>query len=233
MQTGMGDSVVVSPCFRHPVDMPLVRAMTQKGLNMGPCGATGYPVYTRFLVAALLCLAAIFVPATARATHASSEPSDGTIGSFRQLNPPREPPYFQVLDGGGRAVALADFRGKVVLLNLWATWCAPCIREMPALDRLQANVGKDDFLVVPVSLDREGRLTVEAFYERHELRHLDMYLDPELKIEAAFPIDVLPANFLVDRQGRVTAFIRSYVDWDAPEAAAMIRQLIAAPTDAK
>jgi hypothetical protein len=102
---------------------------------------------------------------------------------------------------------------------------------MPALDRLQAKVGKEDFLVVPISLDREGRPIVEAFYQRFGLRHLDMYLDPGRSIGTAFPIDVLPANFLVDREGRVTGYLRSYVDWEAPEAEAMIRRLISVPKE--
>jgi thiol-disulfide isomerase/thioredoxin len=145
------------------------------------------------------------------------------------LDPPREPPFFQFLDASGQTLTLANFAGKVLLLNLWATWCAPCIREMPSLDRLQAKVGKEDFVVLPISLDREGRPIVEAFYQRLGLRHLGIYLDPGLSIGAAFPIDVLPANFLVDREGRVTGYIRSYVDWEAPEAEAMIRRLISLP----
>lgn len=199
------------------------------GMAMQRCGTTFRSVECRYLAAAFLSLLALVVPPTAWATHAASEPSDGTVGSFRQLNPPREPPFFEILDANGKALTLADFHGKVVLLNLWATWCAPCIREMPALDRLQDRIGDDDFFVVPVALDREGRRPVEAFYKRLGLRHLGMYLDPDLKIEAAFPIDVLPANFLVDREGRVTAFVRSYVDWEAPEAEAMIRKLLASP----
>lgn len=185
------------------------------------------PTESRFVLAALLCFFVAFAPATAQATHEATEPSDGTVSSFRQLNPPREPPFFQFLDVEGRALSLTDFRGKVLLLNLWATWCAPCVREMPALDGLQGRLGKEDFLVLPISLDRKGRSVVETFYKRLGLRHLGIYLDPEVTIAEAFPVDVLPANFLVDRQGRVTAFLRSYVDWEAPEAEAMIRRLIA------
>lgn len=190
-------------------------------------GAPNCPTEFRFVLAALLYIFGAFAPATAQATHEATEPSDGTVSSFRQLNPPREPPSFQFLDAEGRTLSLADFRGKVILLNLWATWCAPCVREMPALDGLQGRLGKEDFLVLPISLDRKGRSVVETFYKRLGLRHLGIYLDPEVTIAEAFPVDVLPANFLVDRQGRVTAFLRSYVDWDAPEAEAMIRRLIA------
>jgi thiol-disulfide isomerase/thioredoxin len=195
------------------------------------CAKMKIPAKRHLLLKALICLIAMFVPAVGQATHSATEPSDGTVASFRTLDPPREPPYFQFSDAGGRTFTLADFRGKVLLLNLWATWCAPCIREMPALDRLQAKVGKEDFLVVPISLDREGRPIVEAFYQRFGLRHLDMYLDPGRSIGTAFPIDVLPANFLVDREGRVTGYLRSYVDWEAPEAEAMIRRLISVPKE--
>lgn len=178
------------------------------------------------LLRALICLMAVLVPAMALATHEASEPSDGTVASIRTFDPPRVPPFFQFLDASGQTVTLADFRGKVLLLNLWATWCVPCVREMPALDRLQAKFGKEDFVVLPISLDREGRPVVEAFYQRFGIRHLGMYLDPGLSIEVAFPIDVLPANFLFDREGRVTGYVRSYIDWEAPEAEALILRLI-------
>ena len=195
------------------------------------CAEMTIPAQWRFLSKAMICLMAVSLPATALAGHGASEPSDGTVRSFSILDPPREPPFFQIFDASGQTLTLADFRGKVLLLNLWATWCVPCIREMPALDRLQAKVGKEDFVVLPISLDRQGRPVVEAFYQRLGLRHLGAYLDPGLSIRAAFPIDVLPANFLVDRDGRVTGYVRSYVDWEEPEAEAMIRRLISLPKE--
>lgn len=190
----------------------------------------------RFLPASLLALLALLLvlaPVPARAAHDGSAPSGDTATTFRTLNPPREPPFFEVRDADGRVLGLDDFRGRVMLLNLWATWCAPCIREMPALDRLQAKFGKEEFVVVPLSLDKDGLPVVKDFYERMKLRHLDVYLDPELTIERAFPIDVLPANFLFDRQGRVAGFIQNYVDWDAPEAEAMIRGLVEKGADTR
>ncbi len=179
-----------------------------------------------FLLLAVTLYVILFIPTAGEATHSASEPSDGTVQSFRSLQPPREPPYFEFQNHNGQTINLASFRGKVILLNLWATWCVPCIREMPSLDRLQAKIGKEDFVVLPISLDRGGRPVVEAFYRKLKIRHLGIYLDPELSVQKAFPIDVLPANFLVNRDGRVTGFLRSYVDWDAPEAATVIRQMI-------
>lgn len=193
------------------------------------CGEITNAAQRGILLSALICLMTMLVPAMALATHEASEPSDGTVASIRTFDPPRVPPFFRFFDASGQTVTLADFRGKVLLLNLWATWCVPCVREMPALDRLQAKFGKEDFVVLPISLDREGRPVVEAFYQRFGIRHLGMYLDPDLSIEVAFPIDVLPANFLFDREGRVTGYVRSYIDWEAPEAEALILRLISLP----
>ena len=78
---------------------------------------------------------------------------------------PRPLPNIQFENGQGEAMSLADFRGKVVLLNIWATWCAPCRREMPTLDRLQATLGGPDFQVVALSIDRQGVPAVQEFYE--------------------------------------------------------------------
>jgi thiol-disulfide isomerase/thioredoxin len=111
----------------------------------------------------------------------------------------------------------------VVLLNLWATWCPPCIRELPALDRLQGKLGGESFMVLTLSLDRVGRKTVEKFFRRLKINHLSLFVDPGHATSAAFPIDVLPATFVLDREGRMVSFLRSYADWDAPEAADMIR----------
>ena len=90
---------------------------------------------------------------------------------------PRPVPEIQFENGQGEAIGLADFRGKIVLLNIWATWCAPCRREMPTLDRLQAELGSPDFEVVALSIDRNGLSVVQEFYEELGLRELGMYVD--------------------------------------------------------
>ena len=104
---------------------------------------------------------------------------------------------------------------------------------MPSLDRLQAKFAKTDFVVVPLSLDRGGTAMIEAFYQRYELRSLDVFSDPQSKASAAFPVDVLPASFIIDRNGRLLSELRSFVNWDDPLAEIMIRGLIAKPKTVK
>ncbi len=177
----------------------------------------------RVLRVLAVVLLSILVAQSAAATHSATEPSDGTVGSFLKVSPPRALTDFSFYDSEGHVVRLSDFRGKVVLVNLWATWCPPCIRELPALDRLQGRLGGESFMVLSLSLDRVGRKTVEKFFRRLKIQHLGLFVDPGHAASAAFPIDVLPATFVLDREGRIVSFLRSYADWDAPEAENMIR----------
>ena len=99
---------------------------------------------------------------------------------------PREmlsPPF---VDGAGRDLTLEDFRGRVVLLNIWATWCVPCREEMPTLDALQARLGGDDFHVLPLSIDRAGLKVVRRFYDEIGIQHLGMYLADSTRAMLAF-----------------------------------------------
>jgi len=177
--------------------------------------------------AVLLLLAALLLAPPAGAYHAESEPSDGTVRSFRPVEPPRQvPDSVNFSNEQGERLRLADFQGKVVLLNLWATWCPPCVRELPALDRLQERLGGEDFQVVALSLDQGGADQARPFFERLDIDDLTLYLDPRSRVGHYFPVDVLPANFIIDRQGRVSHYLRSYVDWDAPEVDALFTDLM-------
>lgn len=161
------------------------------------------------------------------ASHEASEPSDGTTNSFRWLESPLPVSTVQIRNGEGNRVSLSQFKGKVVLLNLWASWCPPCIRELPALDRLQQRLGGEDFVVVAVSMDRDPDLARQMFFDRLSLEHLTFYTEPADQLGRFFPVDVLPSNFFIDREGQAMGMLRSYVDWEAPQADALIRRLIA------
>ena len=123
-------------------------------------------------------------------------------------------------------VSLADFQGKVVLVNVWATWCAPCVVEMPSLDNLERLRGGEDFAVVPISLDRTME-EIETFYDRMELTDLPIIHDPNYTSNAALELPGLPTSILYDRNGREVARLPGEAYWDSPEALALIDYLIA------
>ena len=147
---------------------------------------------------------------------------------FARAAKPKPIPELRFVDGAGRALTLGDFRGKVVLLNIWATWCAPCREEMPALDRLQAKMGGGRFQVVALSVDQQGAPIVRKFFAEVGIKALPLYIDPSA--QAAFKLDAagLPVTLLVDRGGREIGRHLGAVKWDAPEVVEQLRRAIAA-----
>jgi thiol-disulfide isomerase/thioredoxin len=136
-------------------------------------------------------------------------------------------PSLEFADGEGHPHTLADFRGKVVLLNVWATWCLPCRKEMPTLDRLQAALGGDDFEVVPLSIDRGGAERVKKFYAEIVIQHLPIYVDSSRTANSALDAIGLPVTLLIDRQGRELGRMSGAAEWDAPEMIAFLKSIIA------
>lgn len=128
-----------------------------------------------------------------------------------------------VTDAFGGKVGLADFRGRVVLVNFWATWCAPCVREMPSLDRLQAKLGPEGLLVMTVSQDRKGLAAAEPFFREQGLDNLEIFLDPKGEFARAMGVAGLPTSLLIDDLGRVLGGIQGPLEWDGPEAVELIR----------
>lgn len=137
-------------------------------------------------------------------------------------------PEINFEDGDGRPRSLADFSGKVVLLNVWATWCAPCREEMPTLDRLQAKLGGPDFEVVALSVDRAGPDIVKKFFTEIGIEHLALNIDTSAKAMFAIGTVGLPATLLVDRDGKEIGRLIGPAEWDAPDMIDFIRARIAA-----
>ncbi len=133
-------------------------------------------------------------------------------------------------DGQGRQRNLAEFRGKVVLLNIWATWCGPCRREMPSLDRLQGLLGGADFDVVALSIDRSGIETVRKFYDDVGIRHLSIYLDSSGKAARELATIGVPATLLIDRAGRELGRLIGPAEWDEPDIVQFLKRIIAQKT---
>ena len=142
---------------------------------------------------------------------------------FTLYETPRPIADLRFEDGNGRAVSLADFRGKLVLLNIWATWCAPCRREMPTLDRLQAELGGPEFEVVALSIDRKGLEVVSAFYAEIGISRLAAYVDGSGKAAGALGIRGMPTTLLIDQDGRELGRLVGPAEWDSTEMVDFIR----------
>lgn len=165
-------------------------------------------------------------PATAAQQVAGQPPLAGTVANFSLFDPVRPAPAGVFTDGDGNPVRLADFRGRVVLLNLWATWCVPCVLEMPALDRLQASLGGQTFTVLALSQDRDGIPAVVRFYEKYDFGNLGIYVDSEGGIGRALRVGALPTSVIIDRDGNMVGELVGAAEWDAPEAKALIRHYL-------
>jgi thiol-disulfide isomerase/thioredoxin len=147
----------------------------------------------------------------------------GAIGPFVTQASPAPLPALSFVDGEGRTRGLEAFRGKLVLLNLWATWCGPCVEEMPALDRLQARLGGNDFTVLALATDRQGKPLVEPFLAKLGVRNLAMYLDTSGNVMRALKARGLPTTLLIDRDGREIGRLEGAATWDSDAAAAFLR----------
>ncbi len=124
----------------------------------------------------------------------------------------------------GREHRLADFRGKVVLVNFWATWCAPCVREMPSLEGLQAKLGGEDFAVLALSEDRSGWAKIGPFRQKHGLKALPIFHDPKSATALAVKAMSVPTTILYGRDGKEIGRLALPAEWDSDEAVALIRR---------
>jgi thiol-disulfide isomerase/thioredoxin len=161
-------------------------------------------------------------PAAAPTGPGSNALSQGQMAAFVFRRAPEDLPQVKFLDASAKERTLADWRGKVVLLNLWATWCLPCRKEMPALDRLQRELGSDQFQVVAVSVDRTGLDGARKFLSDTGAETLALYADPSARMGGALRATGLPATLLLDRQGREIGRLLGPAEWDGEDAKRLI-----------
>ncbi|MGD1934260.1 MAG: TlpA disulfide reductase family protein [Candidatus Phaeomarinobacter sp.] len=153
------------------------------------------------------------------------------VGAVENFVPAREPLELEAIefvDGEGNALTLDDFRGRIVLLNLWATWCAPCREEMPDLDALEAELGSDDFLVLALSLDRGGIEKPRDFLEEIEIANLALYHDASGRMGTRLGAFGLPTTLLIGRDGKSLGRLVGPAHWDADDAVALVQTAIGA-----
>lgn len=155
--------------------------------------------------------------------------SVGEMARFVFKAAPEALPDFKFVDGAGKERNLGEWKGRVVLLNIWATWCLPCRKEMPGLDRLQAELGSDQFEVVALSADRAGIEASKKFLDQIKVTKLGLYADPTARVPAQLRVVGMPGTLLIDRQGREIGRLVGPAEWDTEEAKALIRAALAQP----
>lgn len=143
---------------------------------------------------------------------------------FEQTKP-KDLPEIPFFDERGKARIFEDFYGKVVILNIWATWCAPCVEEMPAISKLQKDFKRKNVKVVAVSEDFKGAEEIRAFYKTYEITNLGIYMDQKNALFNALGIVGLPTSIIIDSNGKEVARAMGYIDWENPELRAFIDSL--------
>ncbi|TAL03415.1 MAG: TlpA family protein disulfide reductase [Rhodospirillaceae bacterium] len=189
--------------------------------------------YKSLLVAGVIITAATAVASIALLTRtppSSPAPAaESPLGRLRWLENPQPVAATPFSDESGTPRTLHDFAGRVLVVNFWATWCGPCVQEMPTLDALQATLGGDGFAVVAISQDRGGSGVAKPFLEANGWRHLALYTEPDAHFVKDAALAGLPTSLIVDRNGREVARLEGAAAWNSPEMVATLRKLMAAP----
>jgi thiol-disulfide isomerase/thioredoxin len=175
----------------------------------------------------------LVAPALGAADEGETDMPDRTkLGEFVPSAQPYPAPAVSLTDTAGHSVELSELRGKLVIVNLWATWCGPCLREMPSLERLQSRLG-ERIAVVAVSEDRGGNKTVEPFIAKLGLKLVKIYIDPKSDVGHAFGVRGLPTSLLIDREGKVLGRVEGGAEWDGPKILGVIEPLVSADSVVK
>ena len=153
--------------------------------------------------------------------------------NFDLQNQPRpkpgiQAPNFTFPDLKGERISLTDYKGKVVLLNIWATWCPPCVEEMPSMEKLYGEFKDEDFEILAVSIDTSGARIVAPFMKKHGLS-FPILLDPDGAVTDLYGTIGIPESFILDKEGLIIKKVIGPVDWAAPGVINFLRDLAQRP----
>ena len=183
---------------------------------------TGWRWIVIVLVGAIVAAATFAVYMLAGLNDEEVPSKLGSIDNFIPAREIKPAPLLTFLDEEGGRLTLEKFRGKIVVLNLWATWCTPCVAEMPMLDRLQQQLEGVGVVVVALSIDRGGPDVVREFFDEHEITHLAVYVDPTMRAQSDLSAIGLPTTIIIDREGNDRGRIVGPAEWDDAAAADLV-----------
>lgn len=155
------------------------------------------------------------------------KPLAAELSDLQRHDPPVALPEGVFVDGDGAKHRLSEFKGRGMVVNFWATWCQPCVREMPSLAKLSQALAPADIAVMPISSDRGGAKVVQGWFAAHQIASLPVLLDPGGALAKAFGARGIPTTVIIDTANREVARLEGSTDWDTPAAQALIRKLVA------
>ena len=182
------------------------------------------------LLAALVALVGVYLFQSTGRKVADAPPAEtaSTLAAFIKHPVPKDIAAFSFADGTGAPLDLSHWKGKVVLLNLWATWCAPCRKEMPELAQLQKLLGSADFEVVAISEDLKGAEASAVFLKDSGAENLALYVDPKMAALNALQSIGLPTTLLIGRDGKEIGRLLGPADWASKDAQDLVKATLAA-----
>jgi peroxiredoxin len=189
-----------------------------------PPGGRPGAVYTDHVksrvVVAFVALAAVLLPGR-------TAPAEDPVAALSLIRPKpvKDAPDFQVRTPDDRVLRLGDFKGKVVFLNFWATWCEPCREEMPSMERLHHAYKDRGLVVLAISLDSQGASVVNPFVKKFALT-FPVALDPKMEVRERYGVWAVPSTFIIDRQGKRVLFANGSREWDSKAAHALFESLL-------
>ncbi len=178
-------------------------------------------------IAGLIILVGVVLFAIGKSPSVKSPPAEeSTESEAPPVSAGDKAADFKLEDLSGQTVSLSSYRGKVVFLNLWATWCGPCREEMPSMETLY-NELKDnrDFVMLAVSQDSKGKSAVLPYVKKNGY-HFKILLDPDNKVGEVYNVSGVPETFIIDRKGRIVAHHMGAFDWSRQDVKAALQQLL-------
>jgi thiol-disulfide isomerase/thioredoxin len=178
----------------------------------------------RSVIAAAAGLALSVNRSNSAQAQVTTEDLPDAASAINQLMP-APAPNLDFIDATGKKLSLASYRGSGLIVNIWATWCGPCVAELPTFAAISQSLAHNKILILPISVDLEGRKIVQPFYASHGITTLPILLDPDGSATDVLNADGIPVSIIINPQGQLVARLNGSANWNSPATLALVRQL--------